>query len=265
MEQKPLLLNIKHGFNFRDLGSYKTLDGRKIKKHKILRSANLAYLSERDVNYLDDYGLRYDVDFRSISEKEVEPDRISNNVHYHFNPVFSEDETRSTKKDQETRYKTYSKIKNAGFEDMLKAYKDIVLTDGAKKAYRQFFDLLLANDKENEALLLHCTAGKDRTAMGAVYLLTALGVDSKIIHQDYLASNIYTETVRAKKIADVSGMGPVMSANIKALFEVSEAYLNHALQLMKDNFGGINNYLHTELKLNEQEVSDLRKIYLTDK
>ena len=243
MEQKPLLLDIKHGFNFRDLGSYKTLDGRKIKKHKILRSANLAYLSERDVNYLDDYGLRYDVDFRSISENEVEPDRISNNVHYHFNPVFSEDETRSTKKDQETRYKTYSKIKNAGFEDMLKAYKDIVLTDGAKKAYRQFFDLLLANDKENEAL----------------------GVDSKIIHQDYLASNIYTETVRAKKIADVSGMGPVMSANIKALFEVNEAYLNHALQLMKDNFGGINNYLHTELKLNEQEVSDLRKIYLTDK
>lgn len=199
MEQKPLLLDIKHGFNFRDLGSYKTLDGRKIKKHKILRSANLAYLSERDVNYLDDYGLRYDVDFRSISEKEVEPDRISNNVHYHFNPVFSEYETRSTKKDQETRYKTYSKIKNAGFEDMLKAY------------------------------------------------------------------NVYTETVRAKKIADVSGMGPVMSANIKALFEVNEAYLNHALQLMKDNFGGINNYLHTELKLNEQEVSDLRKIYLTDK
>jgi len=37
---------------------------------------------------------------------------------------------------------------------MLKAYKDIVLTDGAKKAYRQFFDLLLANDKENEALLV---------------------------------------------------------------------------------------------------------------
>lgn len=101
--------------------------------------------------------------------------------------------------------------------------------------------------------------------MGAVYLLTALGVDSKIIHQDYLVSNVYTETVRAKKIADVSGMGPVMSANIKALFEVNEAYLNHALQLMKDNFGGINNYLHTELKLNEQEVSDLRKIYLTDK
>ena len=67
---------------------------------------------------------------------------------------FSEDETRRTKKDQETRYKTYSKIKNAGFEDMLKAYKDIVLTDGAKKAYRQFFDLLLANDKENEALLV---------------------------------------------------------------------------------------------------------------
>ena len=46
---------------------------------------------------------------------------------------------------------------------MFFAYEDMINGQTAQKAYRKFFDLLLTNDKDKNALLFHCTAGKDRT------------------------------------------------------------------------------------------------------
>ena len=59
------LINITNGRNFRELGGYETISGKKIKFHKILRSGHLADLSEDDRSYLTNYGVKYDIDFRS--------------------------------------------------------------------------------------------------------------------------------------------------------------------------------------------------------
>ncbi len=72
---------------------------------------------------------------------------------------------------------------------MIQVYVDLINQDHSKQAYRQFFDLLLANDKEDQSLLFHCTAGKDRTGMGAVFLLSALSVPEETIRTDYLLTN----------------------------------------------------------------------------
>ena len=46
------------------------------------------------------------------------------------------------------------------------------------------------------ALLFHCTAGKDRTGMAAYLILSALGVEQKIIMEDYLLTNTVTQEFR---------------------------------------------------------------------
>ena len=61
----PVLLPLEQGVNFRDLGGYRTKDGRQIKANKVIRAASLGNLSPKDVNFLAEYGLRHDVDFRS--------------------------------------------------------------------------------------------------------------------------------------------------------------------------------------------------------
>ena len=71
MEQH--LLQIENRFNFRDIGGYPTMDGRTIKMHKAVRSGMLNQLSERDLAYLNNYGVRVDVDFCSPSEKKDFP------------------------------------------------------------------------------------------------------------------------------------------------------------------------------------------------
>ena len=60
---KQHLLKVKNGFNFRDIGGYPTTDGKAIKMHKAVRSGMLNPLSVDDLNYLNEYGVRVDVDF----------------------------------------------------------------------------------------------------------------------------------------------------------------------------------------------------------
>ncbi len=263
----PEMLQIENGYNFRELGGYATSDGRYLKKHKLLRSAALNELSEHDLGYLDEYGLRYDIDFRSPSERKKQPDRLPVHTAYHFAPVFTIDETKSQADDRAEDNK-YMTEENAGFKQMLNAYNDIVLSANAKKAYRKFFDLLLANDSDNESVIFHCSAGKDRTGMGAVYVLTVLGVDPKVVRNDYLASNYFLQKRRGFKPSSqrmpVAAQNAIYLENMKALSSVSGAYLECALGTMQREYGTLEHYIETELGITKKQKADLEKIYLTD-
>ncbi len=87
------ILPLEKGHNFRELGGYQTKDGRTLKWHKVLRSASLAHLTPHDLAYLTDYGVRYDVDFRSPEETAKSPDKVPANAIYESLPVFKIDET----------------------------------------------------------------------------------------------------------------------------------------------------------------------------
>ncbi|MBA1395289.1 tyrosine-protein phosphatase, partial [Lactobacillus sp. XV13L] len=131
---------------------------------------------------LSDYGVRYDIDFRSADEQYKVPDRLTKKAEYIFDPVFGVDLTQSSKFDEQEKeaasaqkIEGMDEIPNNGYENMCNTYGELIQLESAKKAYRIFFDKLLANDQDQQALLFHCTAGKDRTGMGAVFFLTALG------------------------------------------------------------------------------------------
>lgn len=262
MEQH--LLKIKNGFNFRDIGGYPTMDGRMIKMHKAIRSGMLNPLSEKDLNYLNDYGVRVDVDFRSKDEQENFPDKVPSMAEYVNDSVFPEDETNSTAKAQ-MRKKAFKEDPEAGYKNMLQSYKDIVLAPSAQHAYRVFFDKLLANTQDNEAVLFHCTAGKDRTGMGAVYLLSVLGVSDEIIREDYLSSNRHLALNQQNKQELYKDLGPIFLKNVESLTHVYDEYLDTALNIIKAEEGSVLNYVENVLKVTPEQQQDLKKIYLTDK
>ena len=45
----------------------------------------------------------------------------------------------------------------------------------------------------NLPVVLHCTAGKDRTGVSTAFLLSILGVSRDVIEEDYLLTNLDTE------------------------------------------------------------------------
>lgn len=260
----PNALNIANGFNFRDLGGYSTLDGHKIASHRVIRSASLDRLSPADLSYLSDYGVSAVVDFRSTAEKDASPDLLPADATYHFEPVFSTDET-LTSQAPESLAQHFSADPHQGFNHMKQTYADLVRTDTAQTAYRHFFDVLLDATDTANAVLFHCTVGKDRTGMGAVYLLSVLGVDAATIRSDYLATNHFMELPRRYILDKVvaGGGNAALQQNLTDLLSATDAYLDSALTTIDTDFGGMQYYLHAQLGLDDDQQGQLRAMYLT--
>ncbi|WP_353989914.1 tyrosine-protein phosphatase [Pediococcus argentinicus] len=257
------LLPIQQGTNFRELGGYKNLDGQSIKWHKLIRSGKLNELTEQDLEFLRNYGLQYDIDFRSPEERSKSPDRVPEGVQYSFNPVFSVDETQSSKQTELLQRKMRIDP-TIGRTEMQKVYVDLVKNPHAQKAYRTFFDQLLANSAEDSALLFHCTAGKDRTGMGAVFLLNALNIDEDTIRADYLLTNRASKSVvdAMTKSLKIKNSSAAFIQSMQALQSVHISYYNTAMHEINQISGNVHNYMNEYLKVSDSEIKDLQKIYL---
>ncbi|WP_412989721.1 tyrosine-protein phosphatase [Pediococcus siamensis] len=257
------VLQLQKGGNFRELGGYQTTDGKTVKWHKIIRSGTLGSLTDHDVDFLDNYGLKYDVDFRSPAERTQEPDRIPSETKYLFMPVFSTDETQNSKQTDRLQRKMETDP-TTGRQQMHHVYQDIITNPHSQKAYRQFFDVLLENDANDSTLLFHCTAGKDRTGMGAVYFLSALGVNEDTVKADYLLTNKVTKPklenlVKTLKLKQASS---AFIQSMRDLQSVQISFFNTAMDQIQKTSGTMDAYLHDYLKLSTTDIHDLRQIYL---
>ena len=126
----------------------------------------------------------------------------------------------------------------------------LLVTDSACiHQYKEFFKLLQNGD--DIPLMFHCSAGKDRTGMGAALVLSALGVDEQTILKDYLLSNTYL----ANKYAGLKSQYPTISS----LFEVKPEFLQAGLDKIKKDHGSVENYLTKVLGV---DIQKMREMYL---
>lgn len=261
-ESARRILDLEAGFNFRELGGYTTAAGESVKYHKIIRSAGLGDLTKNDTAYLGNYGVKKDIDFRSSDEIAKKPDHIPDGTKYISLPVFTEDQTEASKIEDRVVPEIDFDPRD-GYNHMLDVYRNMVTEDTARQAYRNFFDELLGNDGEKDVLLFHCTAGKDRTGMGAVFFLYTLGVPLPTIKEDYLLTNQASHVYVANVLKQVEAKDPSLVQSIKALLTVNEDYINVALKAIKETAGSLDNYIKTTLQVDAQQINDLKKIYLT--
>lgn len=230
------------GYNFRDLGGIKTTDGRTVKWGKILRSDEMNNLTDADLNYLSSIPLISVVDFRSDSERNAAPDRNPSSVRQNYSYAINPGNISSM---DSLFYLSESQLDTLMMEMNILFVTDQPIID----QYKDFFSLL--QNEENIPLLFHCTAGKDRTGMGAALILYALGVDEYAIMENYLASNIYLE----EKYADYIAAYP----SLRALFGVKQEFLEAGIQHIKGEYGTVERFLEDVL---EVDIEAFREMYL---
>lgn len=262
---KPNVLPLENVPNARDLGGYVGADGRKIKSHRLLRTGKLGKMTEKDKEFLLNYGLNIVIDLRSTPEIELLTDPKIPGVQHYDIAIHEAEKVGVPDETKEKLKKTYDKDQYAGFKVMLHQYRISVEKEHAQRAFHKVLEVL-ANNPDG-ATIFHCSEGKDRTGLTAVYLLYILGVDPYVIRNDYLYSNYMLDDYREflDKKAQREGANDIVRANLRSLGSVKNEYLDTALLLIEKEFGGLDNYLHEYLKVDQALIERLRDLYLEPK
>lgn len=147
---------------------------------------------------------------------------------------------------------------------MRQVYREMVQDPYSIGMYRQFFERLLTEADPQQAVLFHCTGGKDRTGMAAYYLLNALGVPEDVIQYDYLLSNTASkEHVAARmKVLRQKDASSGFLKSMHALMSVDQSYLNAAERIINEDYGSTQAYLQQALGLTTQDIEHLKAVYL---
>lgn len=78
----PAFLSLQGGINFRDLGGVSTVDGRRLRQGKLLRSGSLHMLTAEDLEHLDTLPLTQIIDYRDPHEAQRSPDKLNDRASY---------------------------------------------------------------------------------------------------------------------------------------------------------------------------------------
>ena len=243
------------------------MDGRTIRPGLLLRSGELAGITEPDEQTLTEYPLRTVVDFRTDLEREQKPDRVLPGVQYVHCPIVQQAAAGLTREEHADPYAAvvaHAKAM-AGRERafMCELYRSLVTQAFSIAHYRQFFALLLA--QTDGALLYHCTAGKDRVGVGTMLLLTALGVDWPVIVENYLITN---ERMAASTdclltaVVDYD-LSEAEREVIRTFDRADAAFLTAARDAVAERYGSVDVFLTQALGVGAAERAALRARYLT--
>ena len=254
--------------NTRDLGGYKTTDGRTVKTGLLIRSGRLSNASKEDIHILKDlYHLNAVVDFRIIRERIDSPDVKIDGVTYYTLPLVDDKSPmvggvhkRSANNQNPLSYFIDVIKQGHGKSDM---YVKLFKSERFQKGMTSFFQILLNNDGEH-SILWHCAAGKDRAGSAAALTLLALGVDKETVLTDFDLSNIaYNEWIQ-KRLTQVSRItrDPEILTVVRSLSGVNADYMRNAIDATILDYGSIENYLEVCMNITKEDIAKLQDMYL---
>jgi len=246
---------LQGGRNFRDLGGYRTTDGRSVKWGLLFRSGSMTGLTRADYDSLAKRGLRVVCDLRATGERKAEPvnwpsakaPRVLSDDYELDNAMFM---PKGAMQDWTADQARASLA--ASYPRMLAQFNG---------QYRRMFGELVAG---HAPLAFNCSAGKDRTGIAAALLLTALGVPRDVVIDDYLLTN---QTLNANSLmrGAATANSPWMKLSpdvLKAFLGADRSYIEAALAVVDGHKDGAQGYLRDELGMGPQELALLRRLYL---
>ena len=158
--------------NIRDLGGLTGQDGKTIKYGRLFRGGAIYKMNQEDEIILKSLHITDIIDFRSKEEFLNHPEIQLEGVTYHNLPTFKEKKKSETDRMEDGNLLWFIDEGNDGYNHLKRTYADLIDTKEGQNAYRNFFKLLMQEDK---VFYFHCSQGKDRAGIAAYLIESALG------------------------------------------------------------------------------------------
>lgn len=237
-------------FNFRDIGGYSTADGRTVRWGRYFRAGRQDRMTRTDLERLASLGIRTQIDLRR-------PDEVR-------------DQGRGPLAELGANYHNLPVIPEGGTEHLSRLVGDTAISGRRYLGYLEFgaecwirlFELLA--DADNHPVLLHCTAGKDRTGVSTAFLLAVLGVDRPLIEADYGLSNL--DVPRHVGFLERTGGLPegMDRESMIRLAGIPAEAMGEFLDGLDVRWGGPVEYLRS-VGVSDETLDAVRRVYLEDR
>ena len=240
--------------NFRDMGGLTTQDGRKVKHGLLFRSGHLANATTEDLNTLHHLQIKTIFDYRDAKEILHAPTPQLNQIKQINIPAIQDN---SPIKIGSIQTLFFEHSKEQLIADFSSFYTSMSFNNPS-------FKRLMQEVARGEGPLLHhCTAGKDRTGVGAALIYLLLGVDEKQITQEFLLTNELNNQntpTWAKAFIDEHGD----DERFHLLHGVYPQLIEAVFTAIKQKYGTYNAYFLHEYGFDAKQIEIIRAKYLED-
>ncbi|WP_431247137.1 tyrosine-protein phosphatase [Leifsonia xyli] len=241
MDSTAQRIPISGTYNFRDVGGY-PVEGGVTRPGKLFRADALGRLGEAGREGLRELGIRIVIDLRDEFEVQALPDDLDGlDVELLHLPVF-EGSGASAATVGATIVHLYDKIVFQHTDVIVRALREIA-------------------DTRDEPVVVHCTAGKDRTGIVIALALLAVGVDRETVVSDYAVTEGNLDGPWLEQMLDlVRGYGVEVTPDLRVILGGSpREALETTIDRIEERHGSVREYL-LESGLDELELAKLRSV-----
>lgn len=245
--------------NFRDYGGYAVGNGGRIRMGRLLRSAHHGAATEKDLELLGSLKIGAIFDFRGPQERGKAPSRRPQG----FAAMVYEVDGESGRMSEEMTAAFHRATAEEARAIFAFSYAYLSTTPKMVAAYRAFFQAAVDIDGPS---IIHCSAGKDRTGIGAALMMKALGAHDDDIMADYLLTGSLGDIERRKQLNSVKlreMLGEELPEHVAhALAGVSPDFLHGAFNAIRQNPGGVEGYLRDAMGVDDAWRKKAEKLLL---